>query len=40
MSKGKEKKITTNYPYGSIRRQNNNLICNQTSFQVNEMTKI
>lgn len=24
----------------SIRRQNHNLICDQTSFQVNEMTKI
>lgn len=38
MSEVKEKK--TSYPYGSIRRQNNNLICNQTSFQIYKMTRI
>lgn len=33
-------KKKTSYPYGSIGRQHNNLICNQTSFQVYEMTRI
>ena len=33
-------KKKTSYPYGSIRRQNNSLICDQAFFQVNEMTKI
>lgn len=33
-------KKKTCYPYGSIRRQKKNLICNQTFFQVNEMARI
>lgn len=37
MSKVKEK---TSYSYGSIRRQNNNLICNETSFPLNLITRI
>lgn len=35
-----KKKKKTSYPYGSIRRQNNNLICNQTAFQIYRMTRI